>query len=63
VGDHLKAIFEKTAARTRGELSAKLFFGEHFAAHPGDTSLRDDASYIDAPRPRAGGDLDASPAG
>jgi DNA-binding CsgD family transcriptional regulator len=63
VGDHLKAIFEKTDARTRGELSAKLFFGEHLPRIQDDTPLGDDASYIDAPRPRAGGDLDASPAG
>ena len=29
VTDHMKSIFEKTGARTRGELSATLFFGEH----------------------------------
>src|SRR2546423_14252404 len=54
VGDHLKAIFEKTDTRTRGELSAKLFFGEHLPRIKDDTPLGDDASFIDAPRPRAG---------
>ena len=29
VNDHLKSIFDKTGTRTRGELSATLFFGEH----------------------------------
>jgi DNA-binding CsgD family transcriptional regulator len=52
VGDHLKAIFEKTDTRTRGELSAKLFFGEHLPRIQQDTPLGDDASFIDAPRPR-----------
>ena len=33
VSDHLKAIFDKTDARTRGELSATLFFGEHLTTH------------------------------
>jgi DNA-binding CsgD family transcriptional regulator len=63
VGDHMKAIFEKTGARTRGELSAKLFFGEHLPRIQDDTPLGDDASFIDAPRPRAGTDLDALPLG
>jgi DNA-binding CsgD family transcriptional regulator len=54
LGDHLKAIFEKTDTRTRGELSAKLFFGEHLPRIQEDTPLGDDASFIDAPRPRAG---------
>ena len=52
VGDHLKSIFEKTDTRTRGELSAKLFIGEHLPRIQGDMPLGDDASFIDAPRPR-----------
>jgi DNA-binding CsgD family transcriptional regulator len=63
VGDHMKVIFEKTGARTRGELSATLFFGEHLPRIQDDTPLGDDASYIDAPRPRAGGDLGAASLG
>ena len=42
-----------TDTRTRGELSAKLFFGEHLPRIQGDMPLGDDASFIDAPRPRA----------
>jgi DNA-binding CsgD family transcriptional regulator len=52
VGDHLKSIFDKTDARTRGELSAKLFFGEHLPRIQERVPLGDDASFIDAPRPR-----------
>ena len=52
VGDHLKSIFDKTDARTRGELSAKLFFGEHLPRIQDRVPLGDDASFIDAPRPR-----------
>jgi DNA-binding CsgD family transcriptional regulator len=52
VNDHLKSIFEKTGARTRGELSATLFFGEHLPRIEGHVPLGDDASFIDAPRPR-----------
>jgi DNA-binding CsgD family transcriptional regulator len=52
VGDHLKAVFEKTDARTRGELSAKLFFGEHLPRIGGNVAIGDDASFVDAPRPR-----------
>ena len=52
VSDHIKAIFEKTGARTRGELSAKLFFGEHLPRIQGHTPVGDDASFLDAPRPR-----------
>ncbi len=52
ISDHLKAIFEKTGARTRGELSAKLFFGEHLPRIQERVPLGDDASFIDAPRPR-----------
>ena len=52
VNDHLKAIFDKTATRTRGELSAKLFFGEHLPRIQKQVPLGDDASFIDAPRPR-----------
>jgi DNA-binding CsgD family transcriptional regulator len=54
VGDHIKAIFEKTGARTRGELSATLFFGEHLPRIQGLVPVGDDASFIDAPRPRRG---------
>jgi DNA-binding CsgD family transcriptional regulator len=54
VGDHLKAIFEKTGARTRGELSATLFFGEHLPRIQERVAVGDDASFVDAPRPRRG---------
>jgi DNA-binding CsgD family transcriptional regulator len=57
VGDHVKAIYEKTGARTRGELSAKLFFGEHLPRIQERTTIGDDASFIDAPRPRGRGGL------
>jgi DNA-binding CsgD family transcriptional regulator len=52
VSDHLKAIFDKTDARTRGELSATLFFGEHLARIETRVNIGDDASFIDTPRPR-----------
>jgi DNA-binding CsgD family transcriptional regulator len=52
VTDHIKAIFEKTGARTRGELSASLFFGEHLSRIEDHVPIGDDASFIDAPRPR-----------
>ncbi len=52
VNDHMKAIFEKTGARTRGELSATLFFGEHLPRIQDRVEIGDDASFIDAPRPR-----------
>lgn len=52
INDHLKVIFEKTGARTRGELSAALFFGEHLPRIQGRIGVGDDASFIDAPRPR-----------
>jgi DNA-binding CsgD family transcriptional regulator len=52
VGDHMKAIFEKTGARTRGELSATLFFGEHLPRIQNAVPVGDDASFLDAPRPR-----------
>jgi DNA-binding CsgD family transcriptional regulator len=52
VGDHMKSIFDKTGARTRGELSATLFFGEHLPRIQNRTPIGDDASFIDAPRPR-----------
>jgi DNA-binding CsgD family transcriptional regulator len=52
VGDHVKAIFDKTGARTRGELSATLFFGEHLPRIQADVAVGDDASFVDAPRPR-----------
>jgi DNA-binding CsgD family transcriptional regulator len=52
VNDHLKAIFEKTGAHTRGELSARLFFGEHLPRIQESVAIGDDASFVDAPRPR-----------
>jgi DNA-binding CsgD family transcriptional regulator len=52
VTDHIKAIFEKTGARTRGELSATLFFGEHLRRIDNQVPIGDDASFADAPRPR-----------
>jgi DNA-binding CsgD family transcriptional regulator len=52
VTDHVKSIFEKTGARTRGELSASLFFGEHMPRIEHHLAVGDDASFIDAPRPR-----------
>lgn len=52
VNDHMKSIFEKTGARTRGELSATLFFGEHLPRIQNLVPVGDDASFIDAPRPR-----------
>jgi DNA-binding CsgD family transcriptional regulator len=58
VNDHLKAIFEKTGARTRGELSATLFFGEHLPRIEHEVAIGDDASFVDAPRPR---DVDPAP--
>jgi DNA-binding CsgD family transcriptional regulator len=51
--DHMKSIFEKTGARTRGELSATLFFGEHLPRIQHKVGVGDDASFIDAPRPRS----------
>jgi DNA-binding CsgD family transcriptional regulator len=52
VNDHLKAIFEKTGTRSRGELSATLFFGEHLPRIQHEVAIGDDASFVDAPRPR-----------
>jgi DNA-binding CsgD family transcriptional regulator len=52
VTDHLKVIFDKTGARTRGELSATLFFGEHLPRIQERVAVGDDASFVDAPRPR-----------
>jgi DNA-binding CsgD family transcriptional regulator len=52
VTDHVKSIFDKTGARTRGELSATLFFGQHLPRIQGQVPVGDDASFIDAPRPR-----------
>jgi DNA-binding CsgD family transcriptional regulator len=52
INDHIKSIFEKTGARTRGELSATLFFGEHLPRIQNRVPVGDDASFIDAPRPR-----------
>ena len=53
VTDHIKSIFEKTGARTRGEFSAILFFGEHLPRIQDRVPIGDDASFIDAPRPRS----------
>jgi DNA-binding CsgD family transcriptional regulator len=58
VTDHTKSIFEKTDARTKGELAAKLFFGEHLPRIQSSVELGDDASFLDAPRPRSSGDGD-----
>jgi DNA-binding CsgD family transcriptional regulator len=52
VNDHMKSIFDKTGARTRGELSATLFFGEHLPRIQDRVTVGDDASFVDAPRPR-----------
>jgi DNA-binding CsgD family transcriptional regulator len=52
VNDHLKSIFDKTGTRTRGELAATLFFGEHLPRIQHDVPVGDDASFVDAPRPR-----------
>jgi DNA-binding CsgD family transcriptional regulator len=52
VTDHVKSIFEKVGARTRGELSATLFFGEHLPRIENEVPVGDDASFVDAPRPR-----------
>jgi DNA-binding CsgD family transcriptional regulator len=52
VNEHIKAIYEKTGARTRGELSATVFFGEHLPRIQRHVAVGDDASFIDAPRPR-----------
>ena len=52
VTDHVKSIFEKVGARTRGELSATLFFGEHLPRIQNRVAIGDDASFVDAPRPR-----------
>jgi DNA-binding CsgD family transcriptional regulator len=52
IGDHMKSIFDKTGARTRGELSATLFFGEHLSRIQARVPVGDDASFIDTPRPR-----------
>ncbi|MCW3063077.1 MAG: helix-turn-helix transcriptional regulator [Solirubrobacterales bacterium] len=54
INGHLKSIFEKTGARTRGELSATLFFGEHLPRIQERVPVGDDASFVDAPRPRGG---------
>lgn len=57
VTDHIKSIFDKTGARTRGELSATLFFGEHLPRIQAHVPVGDDASFTDAPRPRGTNDL------
>jgi DNA-binding CsgD family transcriptional regulator len=53
VNEHVKSIYDKTGARTRGELSATVFFGEHLPRIQNQVTVGDDASFIDAPRPRA----------
>ena len=52
VNEHVKSIYDKTGARTRGELSATVFFGEHLPRIQGHVAVGDDASFVDAPRPR-----------
>lgn len=52
VNEHVKSIYDKTDARTRGELSATVFFGEHLPRIQSQVGLGDDASFVDAPRPR-----------
>jgi hypothetical protein len=39
-------------ARTRGELVATVFFGEHLPRIQRHVGVGDDASFVDAPRPR-----------
>lgn len=56
VNDHIKAIYDKVGARTRGELSATLFFGEHLPRIETKVPVGDDASFVDAPRPRGHAD-------
>jgi DNA-binding CsgD family transcriptional regulator len=63
ISDHMKSIFEKTGARTRGELSATLFFGEHLSRIQERVPVGDDASFIDAPRPRGRDAQPVSPRG
>ena len=60
VTDHVKSIFEKVGARTRGELSATLFFGEHLPRIENRVPVGDDASFVDAPRPRGHEELPAA---
>jgi DNA-binding CsgD family transcriptional regulator len=50
--EHVKAIYDKTGARTRRELSATVFFGEHLPRIQSHVAVGDDASFVDAPRPR-----------
>jgi len=45
-------VFENTGARARRELSATLFFGEHLPRIQVRVPVGDDASFLDAPRPR-----------
>jgi DNA-binding CsgD family transcriptional regulator len=52
VNEHVKSIYDKTGARTRGELSATVFFGEHLPRIQSRVAVGDDASFVDAPRPR-----------
>jgi len=49
VNDHLNSVFDK--ARTRGELSATLFFGGHPPRIQRQTPVGDDASFIETPSP------------
>src|SRR4051812_34373227 len=53
VNEHVKSIYDKTGARTRGELLATVFFGEHLPRIQDHVAVGDDASFVDAPRPRA----------
>jgi DNA-binding CsgD family transcriptional regulator len=52
VNEHVKSIYDKTGARTRGELLATVFFGEHLPRIQDHVAVGDDASFVDAPRPR-----------
>jgi DNA-binding CsgD family transcriptional regulator len=53
VNEHVKSIYDKAGARTRGELTATVFFGEHLPRIQDHVAVGDDASFVDAPRPRA----------
>ena len=46
VSDHVKSIYEKAGVRTRDELSATLFFGEHLPRIQDRIPIGDDASEV-----------------
>jgi hypothetical protein len=58
ITQHRLQDIDKTGARSRGELSATLFFGEHLPRIEHKVAIGDDAWFVDAPRPR---DLDVAP--